>query len=244
MTKRDIKLYCFSPPVMLATFIIEVSLIIYTLWRYKLNIFSKLAIFILGFLATFQLAEYMVCGGMNVSGDSWARLGFISITILPPLGIHLATEIVGNKKHRSLVWVSYGIAAGFIGFFLIATNAIEHKVCGGNYIIFNMIQSVDWMYATYYYGLLLTGFTYCLVQANKAKKNTIKKALQGFAAGYVLFLLPTTTLNLIDPTTTRAIPSIMCGFAVVLAFVIVFWVLPNVNEPRKKQKTIKGRIST
>lgn len=226
---------------MLATFFIEISLIIYTLWRYKLGVYSKLTIFILGFLATFQLAEYMVCGGMGVSGDSWARLGFIAITMLPPLGIHLATEIVGNNKHRPLVWASYGIAAVFVGFFLIATNAIEHKVCGGNYIIFNMIQSVDWIYATYYYGLLLVGVTYCLVHASKVKKNTTKKALQGFAAGYVLFLLPTTTLNLIDPTTTRAIPSIMCGFAVVLAFVIVFWVLPNINEPRNNQKTIRER---
>lgn len=225
---------------MLATFFIEVGLIIYTLWRYKLNTFSKLTIFILGFLATFQLAEYMVCGGMSISGDNWARLGFIAITMLPPLGIHLAVEIGGgDKRHRRLAWASYALAAGFVGFFLIATNAIEHKVCGGNYIIFNMLQSVDWMYATYYYGLLLIGVVYCFVQASKVKKSTTKKALQAFAAGYVLFLLPTTTLNLIDPTTTRAIPSIMCGFAVVLGFVIVFWVLPNINEPRKKRKLFR-----
>jgi hypothetical protein len=227
---------------MLATFVIEVSLIIYTLWRYKLSIFSKLTIAILGFLATFQLAEYMICGGMSISGDYWARIGFVSITMLPPLGIHLATEIVGNKKHRKLAWASYGFAAAFIIFFLAVANAIEHKVCGGNYIIFNIMRSADWVYALYYYGLLLTGVTYCLVQAGKVKKQATKKALQGFGAGYVLFLLPTTTLNLIDPTTTRAIPSIMCGFAVVLAFAIVFWVLPHVNQTRNNQKNIWERI--
>lgn len=222
---------------MLATFVVEISLIVYTLWRYKLSNISRLAIAILGCLAVFQLAEYMVCGGMGVSGESWARLGFISITMLPPLGIHLAVEIAG-KKHRYLAWASYGIALVFVGFFLFATSAIEHKVCGGNYIIFNITESVNWIYGFYYYVLLMTGVVYCLIQAKNSKNHAIKKSLQGFVAGYILFLLPTITLNLIDPSTTRAIPSIMCGFAVILAFVIVFWVLPSTTDIRKSKKRV------
>ena len=234
MTKKSTTLYCFSPPVMLATFIIEIVLIIYTVWRYKLNAVTRLVIAILAALATFQLAEYMVCGGANISAEAWAKLGFISITILPPLGIHLASQIAGGQN-RSLVWSSYGLAAVFVSFFLLVSNAIEHKVCGGNYIIFNMTSTVDPVYALYYYGLLVTGVIYCMSKAGSTSNKSTRSSLYGFALGYVLFLLPTTTLNLIEPGTTRAIPSIMCGFAVILAFVTVFWILPRAAQLRRKK---------
>jgi len=47
------------------------------------------------------------------------------------------------------------------------------------------------------------------------------------AAGYAAFILPTTAFNIIDPTTTRGIPSIMCGFAVIFAVALVAKVLPQ-----------------
>ena len=66
---RKPKLYCFSPPVMIATFVIEVSLAIYTLWRYKLNPVTRLTVALLVCLAIFQLAEYNVCeGALLLSG--------------------------------------------------------------------------------------------------------------------------------------------------------------------------------
>lgn len=219
---------------MLVTFIVEIALVIYTLWRYKLSAITRIVVAMLAALAFFQLAEYMVCGGANVSSESWARLGFISITMLPPLGIHLASQIAGGQN-RPLVWSSYGLATVFVSFFLLVSNAIEHKVCGGNYIIFNMTPTVDPIYAFYYYGLLITGVVYCLSKAGSSRDKRTKSALYGLALGYIVFLLPTTTLNLIDPNTTRAIPSIMCGFAVVLAFVTVFWILPKTAQVRQKK---------
>ena len=57
------KLYCFSPPVMLATLAIEITLAIYTFWRYKLNAVTRIAMALLICLALFQWAEYNVCEG-------------------------------------------------------------------------------------------------------------------------------------------------------------------------------------
>ena len=233
--KRRTTLYCFSPPVMLATFFVEVSLIIYTLWRYKLTPITRIIVSILAFLAIFQLSEFMVCGGMGVSGVDWARLGFVAITLLPPLGIHLANEIA-QRRHRKIVWISYALSAMFISFFLVVANAIEHKVCGGNYIIFNLTQSINWLYATYYYGLLVVGLAYCWMQANRTKKPKEARALRSLAAGYALFMIPTITVNLLDQNTISGIPSIMCGFAVVLAFTTVFFVAPNVVKFRNNTK--------
>lgn len=60
---KKLKLYCFSPPVMLATLAIELVLALYTFWRYKLNAVTRIVMALLICLALFQWAEYNVCEG-------------------------------------------------------------------------------------------------------------------------------------------------------------------------------------
>ena len=54
------RLYCFSPPIMIITFLLEMIFAVYVLYRYKLTPVSRLAVAILVALATFQFAEYNV----------------------------------------------------------------------------------------------------------------------------------------------------------------------------------------
>src|SRR5262245_15307458 len=54
--------YCFSPPVMLATFIVEIALAAFVFVRYRTSRFGKVGGLILILLAVFQFAEYRVCG--------------------------------------------------------------------------------------------------------------------------------------------------------------------------------------
>lgn len=236
MTRKQTKLYCFSPPVMIATFLIEIFMVIYVLWRYKLNLVSRIAVLILTMLATFQLAEYMVCAGpIGTPTDIWARIGFVAITLLPPLGIHLSSVLAGKRNQRLLVSI-YGLAILFIGFFLFYSNAFVNKVCAGNYVIFNIDQSADLAYGLYYYGLLAGGTVYAWVQANRASSSKKKRALKAFSIGYILFMLPTAAVNIIMPDSIQGIPSVMCGFAVILAIVIVFWVLPSTGQQINRTK--------
>lgn len=226
--KYSNKLFCFSPPVMIATFIIEIALAAYVLWRYKLNEVTRLVMLILVFLAIFQLAEFMICGGMGMDGIAWARVGYVSITLLPPLGIQLAYTIA-KKKPDSIVWISWASAVAFIFFFSFATQSITGHVCQGNYVIFDVAPGSLWAYGFYYYGLLLTGIWLCMKWVGEVSKKQAK-ALRALAVGYGTFIIPTTTVNIIDPETLNGIPSIMCGFAVLLAFVMVFWMLPAIGK--------------
>ena len=90
-------LHCFSPPVMLATFLIEISLAVYVTWRYQLTAVTRLATAILFFLALFQLAEWNVCeGSFGIDSLGWSRLGYIAITMLPPLG---SSFVLGLGPH-------------------------------------------------------------------------------------------------------------------------------------------------
>ena len=220
------KLYCFSPPVMIATFIIEIVCAVYLLFRYKLTAVSRVAITLLIGLAVFQFAEFNVCeGAWQLDSLAWARIGYVAITILPPLGIHLITRISG-KSNPWLVGGAYVSGAIFAFIFMFVGQGMLGEQCLGNYVIFKIAPWAVWPYAVYYYGWLLVGIAYSVWLVQKAR-HTIKAALYALAAGYAALLIPTTTVNLLDPATVSGIPSIMCGFAVILALILTLKVVPE-----------------
>src|SRR6266702_63627 len=122
---------------MLATCAVEVCLAAYTVWRYKLNHVSRLVVAMFVFLAIFQVAEYMVCGGLGMTATAWARIGYVSITMLPSLGVHLSFALAG-KSNRPLVAGIYAAAAAFMGYFLLASDVFTGSQCLGNYVIFQL----------------------------------------------------------------------------------------------------------
>lgn len=224
------KLYCFSPPVMLATFLIEFGLALYVIWRYKLNTVSRLVTATLICLGVFQLAEYMVCGGLGLSTSEWSRLGYVSITLLPALGIHLVTAIAGRKSTPLLI-AAYGSTALFAAYFAFAPGAINIHECRPNYAVFNMEYTAVQLYTLQYYGWLFAGIFFAWHLAKQVPKRA--RALYGMMAGYTVFLVPTTAINLLDPTTVAGIPSIMCGFAILLAVILVTVVMPHVGHVKR-----------
>jgi len=215
---------------MVATFIIEIVAACYMVWRYKMDTAARLITALLVFLAIFQLAEYMICGSFGMDGMTWSRIGYVSITFLPPLGIHLAT-VIAKKKLPWLVGASYASMLAFIFFFAYIGAAITSQVCQGNYVIFDMAPGSVLWFTLYYYGWLLAGVVLCIRWAQGATKAQ-SRGLHGLAFGYLAFILPTTTVNIIDPATMAGIPSIMCGFAVLLALLLVFRVAPAVAKRR------------
>lgn len=222
-------LYCFSPPVMLATFAIEILLALYTLLHMRRSRASAVIIATLACLAIFQLAEYQTCGADN-SKEAWSRLGFVAITLLPPLGVHLAT-ILTKTKGRLLTIISYAASAIFIAIFALAPAPIYSSVCGGNYVIFHLNGSLGWWYGAYYYLLIFT----CLMIAAGAtfgKAPRSKTARRWFIFGVLVFLLPTATVNVYYPQTVAGIPSIMCGFALMYALVLGLKIAPMTSRQK------------
>jgi hypothetical protein len=212
---------------MIATFIIEIFLAAYVTWRYSLNNITKLAASILFFLAVFQLAEYNVCeGAFGIDSLGWSRLGYASITMLPPLGLHLASRIAG-RKNTMLLTAAYTSAAAFVAFFAFTGHGIVSSACTGNYVIFNTAPGSSVWYGIYYWGWLAIGSGYAWRAAQKQSLPNKSAALKALAIGYLVFMVPTITVNMLDPATTSAIPSIMCGFAVMLAIILAGEVLPQ-----------------
>lgn len=224
------RMNCFSPPIMMATFLIEIFLAGYILFRHQLSAVSRLAVIMLVCLATFQLAEYNVCeGAWGLSALDWAKTGYVAITLLPPLGMHMAMNIVGVRKPIVLS-ILYAICAAFIALFMFAQNGVAADVCLGNYVIFAQAPGSGFIYGLYYYGILLASTAYCLYQADRSGSKNISRSLWALTVGYLSFILPTTTVNLVDPSTIAGIPSIMCGFAVIMAVILATKVIPEYQK--------------
>lgn len=230
---RSLRLYCFSPLVMVLTFLVEIGAALWVLFRYRTNKIAQLIIALLVLLGTFQLAEYMVCeGAFGLSSLDWAKLGYMAITLLPPLGLHLGMTIA-RRKYYPLLVAAYGTAALFIIFFVLVGYGIDSQVCMGNYVILSLIDPVSKLYGLYYYGWLLASIGLAWHWRATMKDAHRKKALAWLVAGYGAFIIPTTLVNLVDRSTAAGIPSIMCGFAVILALILLLRVSPLMLEKRR-----------
>lgn len=224
--------YCFSPPVMMATFLIEIALMVWVLIRYRQTLVVKLVALMMFALAIFQFAEYNVCeGAMGIDSVAWARVGFVAITALPALGIHIIA-VISKRSMRWLVWASYGAMAVFMAIYALSLHGVTSSVCGGNYVIFYTMPSVVMWYALYYYGLELIALAVIVWLLRRNADGYIHKALCGMAAAYLVLLVPTTTVNVLSPQTIAGIPSIMCGFAVFTALIVSLYVLPNAQKQK------------
>lgn len=217
---------------MLATFLIEVALAVYTLVRYKMSTVVRLAASILTLLAVFQLAEYSVCGRSSAAAIVWSRVGYISITLLPPLALHLVFAIT-KRKAALLKTLAYSTSLLFVATFGFNSTAFVSHVCAGNYAIFQLAHPVGGIYFSYYYAWLLIGIGLSLIYSIRATQRQ-REALILQVCGYLSFILPTGIVNAINPNTIVGIPSVMCGFAVIYAVVLAIGIVPIIQPADKR----------
>jgi hypothetical protein len=199
---------------------------IYTVVRYKLNTTGRLILSLLVCLGLFQLAEYFVCTQSTVAIFA-SRFGYAAITLLPPLGLYLMSELTKSMRRKAIVFM-FLVAGLLVSYFLFVPNAFSGYECTGNYVIFQIGRSQTGAYTTYYFGLLALSLwkgSRFLRKADKAHK-TNRQAVKWLLAGYLIFILPVATLVVVHPDTRAAIPSIMCGFAIGLAVILSAKVAP------------------
>lgn len=228
--------YCFSPPVMLATLAIETGLLLLILTKYRSTLLVKLAALTLFCLAGFQWAEYNVCTGTSLLTLNWSKVGFIFITLLPPLGVHM-THVIAKKK-SILPKLAYALAGIWSVFFLLSPSVFDSTQCTGNYVIFQFDAMASYAYGLYYYGLLFVGMVASYNFSKSLANAKRSQALKEFMYGYLVFIVPTAIANTLRPETTDAIPSIMCGFAIVFALILALRVLPLALGEKSVDATI------
>ena len=232
--RYSLRMNCFSPPVMLATAIIEISLLVYTLYKYGTKSIGRLVALMLLLLAIFQIAEYNICGGLGLNSQFWSRIGFMVIALLPPLGIHLSM-MISKKDIKWFRYTAYLSGLIWVAIFGLSERAFSGYSCGGNYMIFQVGENFGNAYMIYYYFWLFAAIGLSIWFMIRATKSQMKSLLL-LIIGYLLFIVPTSLVNGINPTTIEGLPSILCGFAVFYALVITFGILPNELKSKKRTK--------
>jgi len=217
---------CFSPMVMVGTFSLEIILALYIMHRYGLKkLFNKLSVFLLFLLSIFQIAEFNICSGSLP--EVWGRIGFVATALMPPVGLHLVSLI--TKKHSHIPF-AYLFGLVFAGFFAFTSGSISNAVCGGNYVIFSTTHSsFHILYGMYYALFLLWGlYTALTAHANLNEKEV--STLKWIALGYTSFMLPAALSYIIFPFSRDGFASILCGFAIFMALILAFAVVPRYSK--------------
>ena len=232
MFKNKNALNCFSPPVMIATFIIESIFIAALLFTRKLNQNTKLILGLLVCLASFQLAEYGICEAWGFTPTTWAKIGFSAITFLPVLGLHLVYSI-DKRKLSKLVPMGYILSLMWLLFFYFG-SMLKGAVCSGNYVIFAIPDAYELPYYIFYDAYMLIAIIVALMFARRQRIVKIRVALQALAIGYLAFIVPSMLFSKYDNYggADSNLPSVMCGFALLFAAVLTAKVAPQVAKSR------------
>ena len=207
---------------MLATMIIESGLAVYTFFRHRKGLFGKVVVAVLMILAAFQLSEFQIC--RDRSPMFWSRFGLVAVTLLPVLGLYLIS-LISHKRH--FLRLGYVVATGFVIMIVTAPKDMISSFCGGNYVIFSGSQELFHFFSGYYFGFLVLGIWESLEALNVTRSKWLQRTLQWLVIGYLSFMLPMGIVYAIYAPARLAMASIMCGFAVILAFILAFEIAPK-----------------
>ena len=207
---------------MLATMIIECGLAAYTFFLYRKGLFAKVVVAVLLSLAVFQLSEYQICG--NHHPLFWSRFGLVAVTLLPVLGLYLVS-LVSHKKH--FLRLGYVAAGAFVITILMAPRDMISSFCGGNYIIFSGSRELFKFFSGYYLGFLLLGIWESLEAMSATRSKWLQLTLKWLIVAYLSFMLPMAIVYAVYAPARVAVASIMCGFALIMAFILTFQIVPK-----------------
>lgn len=227
--RRDpsLTLYCFSPAVILATFLIEAFLAVYVWFRYRASRFGRLATVFLALLALFQFSELMICRGGP--SELWVRVAFVATAFLPII----ALDFIGLlTRDRRALGLGYAVATAFSIIMLLRPGTFADAACTGRFVAFSGGDvAFDLLYSAYYLIALLWGAGLTL-QAIR-KRTGDRTTLIWLFVGYLSFMLPTIGLYALVAASRPGLPSILCGFAVFAALITAFKILPAAVRSRR-----------
>jgi hypothetical protein len=104
-------------------------------------------------------------------------------------------------------------------------------------IIFTIAPYAIMPYGLYYQGWLLVGVTLAWRAYSKITNKNHKQALLWLVFGYLSFMVPSLAVYLISRQTAAGLPSIMCGFAILMALCLLFKVSPLILTDNNSVKT-------
>ncbi len=227
-------LFCFTPLVSLATFIIEISFALYLLFKYRTTRFSRIGIALLVCLGLFQFSEYLICMEPQYT-DLWIKIGYIAITLLPALGIHLISII--TRRHTTLMSSSYIYAGVLVVAIVLIPQVALVATCQPDFVDITMSTWFGQFHGAYYIAYLLAAVYTLWYSLHKHIGDSSEE--KWLLISYAAFIVPTVVLFYLKVISHLVLPSVMCGFAALATIIFIMIVTPRyyrIHAKRTKQK--------
>ena len=207
---------CFTPIVSLSTAIFEFAVATFILLYYKKSKINKTILLFIYMLGLYQFTEYMLC--ISKSPALWAKIGFITYTFLPAVGLKFCIDYVKKKYNTLLIFVP---PIAFSVLAILSKNFIIESSCAKYFVIIRNLFSSNSIlmsaYVIYYLGFILF-ISYLLICHYKKQKNILKKKMDiDVLIAIFASLVPALILLFILPSLSLQIGSIYCQFAVIFA---------------------------
>lgn len=229
---------CFSSTISLTTAIIEFALATILLLFFKKSVSRNFFIVIIYLLGFYQLTEFMLCSSTNP--EIWALIGFVTYTFLPAIALHGALKFLNKKANLPLIYVLPILAASVAILtpgFIISASCSKVFVSVNTMIDFSssfLVNALSWTYILYYPGFILLALLILYKNYLKQRNKTKRKIEVAWMLGVLLMTLPALIFILIFPALGRTFPSVLCGFALLVA-VIAFIALYLENKFNKEK---------
>ena len=190
---------------------------------------------ILVLLQLYQLAEFLICIGVNE--NITGRIAYIIITFLPPLGYFLSTKVVGWKLPD--YWIGFAAATGFSLYYLIVPGSVELVSCNPFYAVYNWHHIL--YYSIYYIGFLIYAIGFLVAHLIFKRKELDRKSSLFVLIGYLAFLVPMYIMIWVDSYFAKTVTSIMCKYALLLAITlgIFSFIKPKLKENELNEEKVK-----
>ena len=181
-------------------------------------------------LASYQIMEISICSAQHHL--LLARIAFIIIIWLPSVGILLISHLFPVKRKVVLAYslILFGLSFIMVVWIFISKDFVSQSVCKVVFVRYSHPQTIYIVYSVLYQLGLLSmlflsafGVIYC-------KDDLQRKLLGQVLLGSILFIIPALITVIAIPETTGSLPSVMCHFALLLAFFVYRLVyLENIN---------------
>lgn len=214
----------YNPLLSLATAGLEVTAAVWALRGPGRRSIVQPCSAILIFLAAYQIVEAIFCSSNAAAEFAFLpRLAFMVVAWLPPMGLLLVARLY-PARNQGLHWFARGMFLFCLGLVLaIALNPefVSASVC---LIVFARYSNPTPLYQTYgifYQSGLMSMLLISAHGVTICDERHTRLLLGQVLLGSIAFIVPALVTVAVIPVAEDALPSIMCHFALLLAFFLV-----------------------
>jgi len=179
----------------------------------------------------YQAFEFIMCN-LGLDSSFNAFLAFADISFLPPLGLFL---ILSFYKYQSKYFVFIFLPAiAFVVYYSTIIEQFTINACTIFYAIYKYPQGD--LYGFFYYTPVLFTMALLIHGIRKSPDKRVIHLSKVLLTAYILISIPVVTAFVLvlsgQMLLVHSIVSVMCKFAVLLAFALTYFALNNkkVNE--------------